>query len=234
MQFFAFGLTVAHPPIDDAEFFGQRVELEGTDELAVFGVPAHGQPASTEEMLVEFDRVIRDLAAIRTVLPHRFGVITSRSAIVDDLVRHGDLFSGALTELDGRDEWVVRVRPRADDVLSSLPATSIERIRSHEHAVERGAVVHDVMSRAATQLGEELADRLREVGRPATVARHDDGLGADVVALIERAPDVVADVGAMTAGARRRADVELIGPGPAYRTAGMLTGRLLSREEMRR
>lgn len=249
MRFFAFGLTRANAS-GVPEHFGstkEGSEADGVDGsglgthtffespvrsiehrgLAVFGVEAHGPPARTDETLLAFDRVVREIARERPVVPHRFGVVTTSEAITADLAEHHDVLTDALARVEGRDEWTIRIRPRVDDVLRAVPASVTEELRRFATPLERGGAVHQVLTQATHRMAGVLVDRLGDAGWPARSNDHADGLGADVITLIDRVADVPDRIADLTEEPRRISDVELIGPGPAYRFAALVTGRLL-------
>lgn len=221
MNLLTFGL-VADRPLGDRDFFGLPLVVVGDGDVLAFGVEAHGPPSTDATTLVAFDELIRDLAEEHAVVPHRFGVIAPVERIESDLRRNAELLNGALDRVAGRDEWSVRIRPRDVDVVGALGESERERLRETA-PMERGMLVHRMVTNAATHAASELTAALATDDRTVHSVAHDDALGADVVALLERSVDARELVGEHTVAARRVADVELVGPGPAYRSAGMLT-----------
>lgn len=231
MNLLTFGL-VGTGPLGDRDFFGLPLSTVGDGDVRAFGVEAHGPPATDERTLVEFDEVVRGLAAERPVLPHRFGVIAPSERIEADLSRNADVLRGALASVDGRDEWTIRIRPRDADVLRSLSGDERERLQSIEAPIERGAIVHRMLTDTAARAAADVATALEDGARTVHTVMHDDSLGGDVVVLLERSVDARELVSGATETSRRIADVELVGPGPAYRSAGRLTPFLRNDTEM--
>lgn len=230
MNLLTFGL-VGTGPLGDRTFFGLPLVTVGDAEVRAFGVEAHGPPATDERTLVEFDELVRGLAAEQAVIPHRFGVIAPGERIEADLRRNADVLRRALDSVEGRDEWTIRIRPRDTDVLRSLPDHDREQLRSVEAPIDRGVMVHGLITDAAARMTSDVTTSLDANARTVHTVMHDDALGGDVIALIERSADVHDLVSTATEASRRAADVELVGPGPAYRSAGRLTRFLRNETE---
>lgn len=231
MDVLTFGLTRGGVDLPEVDFFGLPLQRLDVDDLAVFGVEAQGRPAATDESLARFDEVIRRTAECHPVVPHRFGLVTTLGAVEADLRQNATAFRHALDLVEDRDEWLVRIRPRVDDTLAVADADAVERIRAESSSIERGALVHGLIGSVARRAATALESAADGTGAASFVTAHDDALGADVVALMSRQVDVRAWADDATADVRRFADVELTGPGPAYRFAGRLTTDMVRRDK---
>ncbi|NNE12982.1 MAG: hypothetical protein HKN41_12150 [Ilumatobacter sp.] len=231
MDLLTFGLTRGGAELPVVDFFGLAVQRIDVGELAVFGVEGRGRPAATDEALTKFDEIIRRTAELHPVVPHRFGLVTTKDAVEADLRHNAAAFGHALDLVEGRDEWLVRIRPRTDDVLKVADTDTVERIKAETTTIERGALVHGVVASSARRAAAVIEATLDGSDAASFTSAHDDALGADVVALMSRDVEVRQWTEKATVDVRRFADVELTGPGPAYRFAGRLTTDMVRREK---
>jgi hypothetical protein len=98
------------------------------------------KPLGEPEDLIAHERLL-DLAAAETpVLPFRFGsVMSSKQAVADELLApYQDEFLSALTELDGRQEYLLHGRYVEETILREVLSETEEAAQLHEQIRAQG------------------------------------------------------------------------------------------------
>lgn len=150
---------------------------------ALVSAVALDRPIGTADDLRAHQRVLDGVAAIGSVLPMRFGsVSTSSDAVADELLANGDAeFRAALAEIDGRIEFVVKGRYVQDTILREILAAYPEVARLREQIQ---GLPEDVTHPERIALGEaveQAVDQLREDDTAAAQVAVADFLEAAVV-----------------------------------------------------
>ncbi|GAB2843529.1 hypothetical protein JOD27_008152 [Lentzea nigeriaca] len=107
---------------------------------ALAGDIPRDKPLGRPDDLIAHERLL-DLAAAETpVLPFRFGsVMSSKEAVADELLApYHDEFLSALTELDGRQEYVLHGRYVEETILREVLSEHEEAARLHEQLRAQG------------------------------------------------------------------------------------------------
>lgn len=98
-------------------------------------------PLGRAEDLLAHQRLLDAAATATPVLPLRFGaVLTSRDAVVEELLApHAEEFQGALGELEGHSEYVVKGRYQEQAMLAEALAGNEEATRLRQQIRDRPA-----------------------------------------------------------------------------------------------
>jgi hypothetical protein len=185
------------------------------DVLAVFGPHVPPQEGAAADALWEYERVVEELMAERTVLPMRFGtVLPDAGALREAVAARHDAFAERLAFVRGRVELGVRAIG-----TTTAPAPSPDA-SGREYLLARLGSDH-----AAAELHEPLA------ARAVASSRHPDGGGEILRAayLVDR-DDVASFVGAVERLRGEHPDVAMLctGPWPPYSFVSDPTPRSLA------
>jgi hypothetical protein len=195
------------------------------------------QPLGSPEDLAIHKDILDASAAAVPVLPMRFGaVLDSEDAVANELLAAGrDYFVRALTELDGRAQYVVKGRYAEDEILpevlseNRLAARLAEQISGADPDAARDVRIRlgEIISQAIGAKRHEdtrlLGDRLAGHCAASLVRDPTHELDAVHVALLldhgqEKEPDqVIADLAGTWA---ERIELRVLGPMAAYDFVG--------------
>jgi hypothetical protein len=161
-----------------------KVKLVHGGELAalVSEVPLTG-PIGTPDDLQAHQELLDSTATGAPVLPLRFGaVLTSEDAVVSELLEpHHDEFAAALSELEGRMEFVVRGRYAEQAILEEILSENEEAAQLRDQIRDADAdATRDARIRLGEIINHEVAAR-RDEDTQQVVSALEDYVVASVV-----------------------------------------------------
>jgi hypothetical protein len=194
---FIYGIVPADvEPTEDAVGLGDppgRVSVvPHRDIAALISEVGMDRPLGRPEDLLAYQRLLDGTATVAPVLPVRFGaVLTHTEAVADLLAEHYDVLSGALNELEGRVEYLVRGRYVEQTLLSEVLAENGEAAGLREQI--RGQPEEATMN-LRIRLGE-IINAAVEAKRAADTQRMVDVLAPHAVSTVVREPTHEEDAG---------------------------------------
>ena len=187
---YVYGIVPADvEPADRAEGIGdppEEVTVVRYGDIAalVSGLP--DRPLGTPEDLTAHSELLDGSAAVAPVLPLRFGAVMSDADAVERelLQPHHDEFRGALAELEGHAQFVIKGRYVEKTILRELLDENAEaaRLREQIHGAPEAA------TRDARMALGELIYRAIEQNRAADTQRVTEALASIEASVSERPP----------------------------------------------
>lgn len=144
------------------------------------------RPLGTPDDLIAHERLLDAIATEVPVLPVRFGaVLEGEHAVADELVAaHHDDFAGALSELEGRAEYLVKGRYVEQSILAEI-------LRENEQAAQLREQIRgedeDITRDARIQLGEIINNEI-SARREADTRAAEDAVAELSAASVAREP----------------------------------------------
>jgi Gas vesicle synthesis protein GvpL/GvpF len=209
------------------------LELVRSGELAALTSEVEVTGLGSPRDLLAHERLLDETSQDVPVLPFRFGaVVTGRDAIVEELLTpYHDQFLEALSDLEGRTEYLLRARYVQYTVLREVLAEHPdaialrEQIRNlpddagREQRIALGELIGQAIRAKSEADTEVLVDRLRPycVALRERERTHEEDV-AVIAALVEtaRGKKLQDAVAAIAREWERRATIRLLGPLAAY------------------
>ena len=205
---------------------------QGDIAALVSAIPA-GHPLGKPEDLQAHARLLDGTAAVAPVLPLRFGaVMTDAEAVADELLEaHHDEFARALSELEGRAEYIIKGRYDEQTILRDLLSQSqqaralLKDIRNTPEEASRnsrialGELIATAIESTRNVDTKTIVDQLNGLAsainvRPPT---HEyDAVHIALLADVDRQHDLEATVNELAEDGEGRTELRLLGPLAAY------------------
>lgn len=235
---YVYGIVPGDVEVEDhAEGIGDppaqiQVIREGDIAALVSAVPTDS-PLGKPEDLRAHARLLDGTAGVAPVLPLRFGaVMTNAEAVAGELLReHHDEFAGALSELEGLAEYVVKGRYDENEILSEIISESgqaaqlRDQIRGQDEVATRnarialGELVTKAVELKRNADTKKVVDEIGELAKHANVRPPTHELDAVQLALlveVGRQADLEEAVARLAEEWKDRVELRVLGPLAAY------------------
>ena len=239
---YVYGITRAGAEVEDMpDGIGDPpalVELvEERDIAAIVSEVDPDKPLGTPDDLVAYQRVLDAVAAEWPVLPMRFGaVVTNCDAVASELLSdHYDEFAGALGDMEGMAEYIVRGRYQERAVLASVLASNGEaaelarEIRGTDEIVTRpqrirlGEIVNAAFEEQRQADTAQASEALEKLGLSVVVrdpTHEQDAVHLAVLAKVKEQSRLEKAVGDLADEWQDRVSMRLLGPLAPYDFVG--------------
>ena len=235
---YVYGIVPADVEIEpDAQGVGEPPAevrtIEHGDIAALVSAVATDKPLGRPEDLAAHSALLDGAAGEVPVLPMKFGaVLTGVDQVTEELLGpYHDEFAAALSELEGKAEYVLRGRYRQDAVLSEILSENedLERLReqirgkpedaTRNERMALGEAINEALAAKRTADTDKAAEVLRELGL--TVAAREPTHEEDAVHLVclaetAKQSDLEDAAGRLADEWTDRVDLRLLGPLAPY------------------
>jgi Gas vesicle synthesis protein GvpL/GvpF len=198
------------------------------------------RPLGRPDDLRAYQRLLDGTVAAAPVLPVRFGaVLTDEAAVEELLAAHEDEFRAALQQVDGRAEYIVRIRYAEQALLGEILADNAEAQRLRQEIdgrpedatvplrVRLGEVVSQAVEARRAADARAVVEELATLGEQHVVRPISHEFDLVNMALLvpdDRRPALEAAVRDIAERWSQRATVRLSGPLAPYDFVGALAG----------